>query len=176
MSFEICNLPPCKEDFLNALYYIYQNALTEAPFEPIGGDGPPKEWLQFVADKVSPPCKHPECTTRPQTALALMDECHLDLPPIYLSLDARDQPFYAQKRTYSREDCCSLDKLGVLKGDMLFYGTLASHHLLQKEVQEVTIILHGRLREIREEWRSVFFREMYELLELKSNPQDRAGQ
>ena len=104
-----------------------------------------------------------------------MDECNLELPPIYLSLDVRDQPFYGQKRTYSRTDCCSLDKLGVLKGDMLFYGTLASHHLLQKEVQEVTIILHGRLREIREEWERVFFRQMYEVLELKQNPQDRTA-
>ena len=58
---------------------------------------------------------------------------------------------------------------------MLFYGTLASHHLLQKEVQEVTIILHGRLREIREEWERVFFRQMYEVLGLKQNPQERTA-
>jgi len=60
---------------------------------------------------------------------------------------------------------------------MLFYGTLASHHLLQKELQEVTDgIFFGRLREIREEWERVFFQEMYELLELKLNPQDRSEQ
>ena len=134
MGFQICNLAPFKDDFVNALYFISQTALTEVGSVPIRGDGPPIEWLQHVADKVTPQCKHTDCKFRPHTSLNLMDNCSLDLPPIDLSLKVQEQKFYAQKDTYTRGNCCNLDKIGVLKGDMLFYGTLASYHLLQKEV------------------------------------------
>ena len=119
---------------MNALYFISQTALSEVGSVPNRSDGPPIEWLQHVADKVTPECKHPDCKKRLCNELRLLTSCYLDLPPIDLSLRVQEQKFYAQKDTYAILDCCKLDKFGVIKGDMLFYGTLLSHQLLQKEV------------------------------------------
>ena len=119
---------------MNALYFISQTVLAEVGSVPNKGDGPPIEWLQHVADKVTPKCEHPDCKKRPSNELRLLTTCYLDLPPINLSSKVQEQKFYAQKDTYGILDCCKLDRFGVIKGDMLFYGTLLSHQLLQKEV------------------------------------------
>ena len=121
-------------------------------------------------------CRHPACYGL-KTPLRLVKDCHRELPELDLTVKVQDQTYYVRADNYSISDCCDLRAKNFVKGDITFYGQGAALDMLIKEKDETEASDFGEiLRSTQREWREFFFSEMYLLLDIEQNPQERNGE
>ena len=122
-------------------------------------------------------CPHNACYGLPKTSLRLVQDCHKQLPELDLTVKVQDQTFYVRNDIYSISDCCDMRAKNFVKGDITFYGQGAALDMLIKEKNETEASEFGELlRSTHKEWRQCFFSEMYILLDIEQNPQERNGE